>query len=50
VGEALARLCSITESLRLLLLRPEHQWLFGVPQRTPQLGNALPSGGRVWLF
>jgi hypothetical protein len=29
---------------------PEHRWLLGVEQFTPQSGVALPSGGRVWLY
>jgi hypothetical protein len=42
--------CSWLEGLRLYLMPPERQWLFGVEQFTPQSGVALPSGGRVWLY
>jgi hypothetical protein len=38
------------EGLRLYLMPPERQWLFGVEQFTPQSGVALASGGRVWLY
>jgi hypothetical protein len=38
------------EGLRLYLMPPERQWLFGVEQFTPQNGVALTSGGRVWLY
>jgi len=38
------------EGLHLYRLRPEHQWMFGIEQITPQHGHALPRGGRVWLF
>jgi hypothetical protein len=41
---------SALEGLRLYVMRPERQWLFGVEQLTPQSGVALPSGGRVWLY
>ena len=41
---------SAMESLELYLMRPERRWLFGREQLTPQSGNALPSGGRVWLY
>jgi two-component system sensor histidine kinase MprB len=38
------------EALRLYAMRPEHQWLFGVEQRTTQTGAQLRRGGRVWLY
>jgi hypothetical protein len=38
------------EGLRLYLMRPERRWLFGMEQRTPQTGLALPLGGRIWLY
>ncbi|MCX6552167.1 MAG: hypothetical protein NTY02_14400 [Acidobacteria bacterium] len=38
------------EGLRLYVMRPEQQWLFGREQRTPQRGRALKAGGHVWLF
>jgi hypothetical protein len=38
------------EGVRLYLMPPERQWLFGMEQFTPQSGAALPSGGRVWLY
>jgi hypothetical protein len=38
------------ESLRLLLMPPERQWLFGVERLSPQAGKALRSGSRVWLY
>ena len=41
---------SRAEALRLYLMRPERQWLFGVEQLRPQSGTALPLGARVWLF
>jgi len=41
---------SALEGLRLYVMRPERQWLFGIEQLTPQSGVALPSGGRVWLY
>ncbi len=41
---------SRAEALRLYVMRPERQWLFGVEQRTPQAGAALRRGGRVWLY
>jgi hypothetical protein len=41
---------SATESLRLYLMRPERQWLFGAWRETPQAGVGLPAGGRVWLY
>jgi hypothetical protein len=39
-----------TEALRLYVMRPERQWLFGIEQVTPQSGIALRSGARVWLY
>jgi len=41
---------SAAESLRLYLMRPERQWLFGVERPTPQTGVELRRGGRVWLY
>jgi hypothetical protein len=41
---------SSVEGLRLYRLRPEHQWMCGIEQVTPQHGHVLPRGGRVWLF
>ena len=41
---------SRTEALRLYAMRPERQWLFGVEQRTTQVGARLRGGGRVWLY
>lgn len=41
---------SAAESLRLYLMRPACQWLFGVERVTPQAGTVLPGGGRVWLY
>ena len=38
------------EALRLYAMRPERQWLFGVEQRTTQVGTRLRRGGRVWLY
>jgi len=38
------------EALRLYLLRPERQWLFGREQFTVQRGVPLALGGRVWLY
>lgn len=40
----------LAERVRLLLLRPERRWLFGLEQRTPQAGTALRSGGKVWVY
>lgn len=38
------------ETLRLYLMLPERQRLFGVEQRTPQPGRRLHGGGRLKLF
>jgi hypothetical protein len=38
------------EILRIQSLRPERQWLLGLPQFTPQPGAQLARGGRVWLY
>jgi hypothetical protein len=38
------------EALRLLVMPPERQWLFGVERFSPQSGKALRSGSRVWLY
>ncbi len=40
----------LREGLRLYLMRPERRWILGVEQYSPQLGVALPRGGRVWLY
>jgi hypothetical protein len=48
VERALGR--SAAESIRLYLMRPERQWLFGVERLTPQTGAGLRRGGRVWLY
>ncbi len=41
---------SAAEALRLYLLRPERQWMFGREQFTAQRGVSLAPGGRVWLY
>jgi hypothetical protein len=41
---------SAAESVRLYLMRPERQWLFGVERLTPQTGAGLRRGGRVWVY
>ena len=41
---------SRVEALRLFLMPPERQWLFGFERFSPQSGRALPSGCRVWLY
>ena len=41
---------SMLEALRLYLLWPERQWLFGVEQHTLQAGTRLRHGARVWLY
>ena len=41
---------SLREWAELYLLRPERQWLFGREQRTPQSGQTLARGGRLWLY
>ena len=41
---------SRVEALRLLLMPPERQWLFGRERVRPQSGKVLPSGSRVWLY
>ncbi len=38
------------EAMRLYLMRPEHQSLCGIEQRTPQTGAGLTRGARVWLY
>jgi hypothetical protein len=38
------------EGWRLYFKRPECQWLFGRQQNTPQVGERLGRGGRLWLF
>lgn len=40
----------LREALKLHLMPPERRWVFGVERFTPQLGVALSSGGRVWLY
>lgn len=39
-----------SEGMRLYVMRPQRQWLFGVEQVSPQAGLRLPAGGRVWLY
>jgi hypothetical protein len=41
---------SLLEVLKLSLMPPERRWILGREQFTPQLGVALPLGGRVWLY
>jgi hypothetical protein len=41
---------STLEGLKLYFTPPERQWLLGIEQRRPQLGIALQSGGRIWLY
>jgi hypothetical protein len=41
---------SLLERLKLRCMPPERRWLFGIEQRNPQTGRALPSGGRVRLY
>jgi hypothetical protein len=41
---------SWAETLRLQVLSPERQRLFGIERVVPQRGVALPAGGRVWLY
>lgn len=41
---------SLHEALRLRFLRPERRWVMGREQFRPQMGYALPNGGRVWLY
>jgi hypothetical protein len=41
---------SMLEKTRLYLMPPERRWLFGREQFTPQSGEALRSGGQVWLY
>jgi hypothetical protein len=38
------------EALTLRLMPPERRWILGLEQFTPQSGEALRSGGRVWLY
>jgi hypothetical protein len=38
------------EGMRLSLMPPERQWLFGRERFTPQAGTALPLGARVRLY
>jgi hypothetical protein len=38
------------EALKLYAMRPEQQWICGVPFGAPQTGRTLRGGGRVWLF
>ncbi len=45
-----ARGGSAIESVKLYFMRPEHRWLFGAEQFTPQSGVVLRSGGQVWLY
>jgi hypothetical protein len=41
---------NLLEGLRLFLRPPELRWIFGIKQFSPQSGEALPGGGRVWLY
>ena len=41
---------SRVEALRLYLMRPESQSIFGIEQRRPQTGKTLSRGARVWLY
>jgi hypothetical protein len=50
LGVARADDRSAVEWVRLYLMRPERQWLFGVERLTPQTGVGLRAGGRVWLY
>ena len=38
------------EWFQVYRLRPERRRMFGVEQVTPQHGQPLPLGGRVWLY
>lgn len=38
------------DALRVALLRPEREWLFGTERITPQTGVKLASGGRLRLY
>lgn len=38
------------EALRLYFRLPDRQWVLGVEHVSTQSGDALPSGGRVWLY
>jgi hypothetical protein len=38
------------EAVRLYAMRPARQRVLGIEQVTPQIGQRLPLGGRVWLF
>ena len=38
------------EGLRLYLMRPEREQLFGVERETPQTGRLSTRGARVWLY
>jgi hypothetical protein len=49
-GNATKEDASRIEGLRLFLMPPERRQLFGISQLTPQLGEALSKGGRVWLY
>jgi len=46
---ALGRL-SRSEALRLYLMRPQRQRVFGVEYGAEQHGFTLPAGGRIWLY
>jgi hypothetical protein len=41
---------SVSEALRLYLMRPERQRLFGIEMHAPQTGRRLPRGASVKLF
>jgi hypothetical protein len=41
---------SRSEALRLYLMRPQHQRVFGFEYGADQRGVSLPAGGRIWLY
>jgi len=49
-ARAIRSVSSWSEGMRLYVMRPQRQWLFGVEQVSPQAGLRLPAGGRVWLY
>ena len=38
------------EGARLYVMRPERQWVFGIPCGSPQRGVRMRGGGSVWLY
>ena len=38
------------EGARLYVMRPERQWVFGIPAGSPQRGVRMRGGGSVWLY